>query len=106
MSKPELLAAWGKDLAADTPSTANTTSWRAGRKQLRNCIPPLYAFATMAEGAADCVRRGLSSAVTSLPPFKFVIKDWIVKIGPQGIPHQPATRLSRLQGSPLLIRLS
>src|SRR5579872_777040 len=48
----------------------------------------------------------LKFAVRSFPPLKFTISDCTVKIGPQGMPHQPITRVSRVHGSPLPTVLS
>jgi hypothetical protein len=66
-------------------------------------------FKTLAEtasGAGTLLAAELKLAVRSFPPLKFTTRDCAEKMGPHGIPHQPKTIVSKLQGNPLLTAFS
>src|SRR5690606_24282771 len=43
--------------------------------------------------------------LTSTPPLKFVIRHWIVKMGPDGNAHQPRRSVNKVHGRPIRMAL-
>src|SRR5437588_242436 len=68
-------------------------------------LPELVAAAALAAGATCCASFS-TSLVMSLSPFRLIYSDWIVQIGPHGIPHHPRSTEIRMYVMPFIAAFS